>query len=395
MTLKEKLFALLRVESCGAKLPPGLTANLAIEDFEKLYAFSKSHDLAHLVGDALLQHNLLPQDKEIYKKFIEQRRMAVYRREQIDFEQKCVCDVLTKTKIQYIPLKGAVLNKYYAESWMRTSCDIDIFVKEEDLERATKAICDNLQYSVKGKSPHDMQLYAENGIHLELHYTLIEDYRFPLMAKVLSQIWDYTIEQEDNAFCFYNTLEFFIFYHMAHTAKHFISGGCGIRPFLDLWIMGQKMPFDKGKLRELLQRGGLLSFYEHSCQMAEYWFGEAEPSEIVREMEEYVLRGGVYGTIKNKIAVNREKPKNKFKFIFSSLFLTYEHLCQIYPSLKGRRWLKPFYQIRRWLRLVFRGASKSAHATVRAYDSVSEEEKQRVKNLLKELGLFITDGKGF
>ena len=395
MTLKEILFALLRVEICGGDLPVELQKGLAIEELQKLYTLSKSHDLAHLIGDALLKHDLIKKDQEIYKKFLAQQRMAVYRREQLNYELNCISAVLTQAKIKHIPLKGAILSRYYPENWMRTSCDIDIFVDESDLEKATNAIFEHLQYEVKGKSPHDMQLYSQNDVHLELHFTLIEDYRFPKMEKVLSQIWKYADCEEGNEFCLYNTPEFFIFYHIAHAAKHFITGGCGIRPFLDLWIMERKMPYDKEKLREMLKEGGLLTFYENANHLAEFWFSGIESSDTVKAMEEYILRGGVYGTTENKVAVSREKPKNKFLFVLSCIFLSHENLCHVYPSLKGKKWLTPFYQVRRWFRIIFKGASKNTRSTLRAYDSVSKEQKQDVKNLLDNLGLGIESGRGF
>ena len=101
MTLKEILFALLRVEFCGGDLPVELKKGLTIEEQQKLYTLSKSHDLAHLIGDALLKYNLLPKDKEIYQKFITQQRMAVYRREQLNYELTTLCGLLEKAKVDF------------------------------------------------------------------------------------------------------------------------------------------------------------------------------------------------------------------------------------------------------------------------------------------------------
>lgn len=56
--------------------------------------------------------------------------------------------------------------------------------------------------------------------------------------------------------------ELFLLYHIYHMAKHFIHGGCGIKPFIDLWIIKNKIGFDGGKAQKMLQESGLLAFYE-------------------------------------------------------------------------------------------------------------------------------------
>ena len=53
------------------------------------------------------------------------------------------------------------------------------------------------------------------------------------------------------------TDEMFYFYHIAHMAKHFEEGGCGIRPFIDLWTLDNIKDVDHDKRDELLSRGNL------------------------------------------------------------------------------------------------------------------------------------------
>ena len=38
-------------------------------------------------------------------------------------------------------------------------------------------------------------------------------------------------------------------------AKHFENGGCGVRPFIDLWILNHRRPFDRAKRESLLRDG--------------------------------------------------------------------------------------------------------------------------------------------
>ena len=62
--------------------------------------------------------------------------MSVYRNEQIKYAFAQICDTFELSSIPYIPLKGSVIRPYYPKESMRTSCDIDILVKEENHEAA-------------------------------------------------------------------------------------------------------------------------------------------------------------------------------------------------------------------------------------------------------------------
>ena len=90
---------------------------LTDEELAKLYKLSKSHDLAHLVGDALIKNDLI-EDGEIKAKFQKQMMLAVYRYEKINYELGRLRKVLNEAKIPFIPLKGSVLRKYYPEPGM-------------------------------------------------------------------------------------------------------------------------------------------------------------------------------------------------------------------------------------------------------------------------------------
>ena len=95
-------------------------------------------------------------------------------------------------------------------------------------------------------------------MHVELHYTLIEDHVMPKANDVLSEVWENSLPGPDGGRVM--TDEMFYFYHVAHMAKHFGNGGCGIRPVLDLWLLNRKQGFTKDKRDALLSRGGLLDF---------------------------------------------------------------------------------------------------------------------------------------
>ena len=121
------------------------------DDLIRLYRLSKAHDLAHLVGDALIRNRLLS-DGEVKAKFEKQMMTAVYRYERINYELNCLTEALNQAEMPFIPLKGSILRQYYPEPWMRTSCDIDILVREEDIDAATQAIEKKLGYEYESRN---------------------------------------------------------------------------------------------------------------------------------------------------------------------------------------------------------------------------------------------------
>ena len=74
-------------------------------------------------------------------------------------------------------------------------------------------------------------------------------------------------------------------------AKHFENGGCGIRPFIDLWILDHMKSIDLSARDVLLSQGGLLKFAHASQTLSEVWFGGKEPNELSLQMQEFLLHG--------------------------------------------------------------------------------------------------------
>ena len=154
----------------------------------------------------------------------------------IEREQQTIYKLFEDNAIEFIPLKGAVIRQYYPEPYMRTSCDIDILVHEEDLERAKNALVSALNYKSSEKiSFHDISLFSLGGIHLELHYNLKE--KRQNLDELLGKVWDYAVNTKEGKYFKLQSPEFYIFYHIAHMANHFLRGGCGIRTFIDLYFI--------------------------------------------------------------------------------------------------------------------------------------------------------------
>ena len=374
------LFNLISNEVLGNALPDGFC--LPEKDFESLYRLSKQHEIAHLVGNALLNNNLLPTGK-VGNAFKDQIMFAVYIYEQQNARLKKVIDIFEREKIANIPLKGVEIRKLYKEPWMRNSCDIDILVREEDADRATKVLIDSGFKSNGKKGFHDIHL-SFGDVNLELHFNILENVR--QIDGVLSEVWDHT--EKVTEYCYRETPEYFVFHHIAHMAYHFIAGGCGIRPLLDLKILQINNFYDETKLMPLLEKSQLVTFYETIKQLVGVWFNGGEYTEILKSVEQYILTGGVYGTRDNRtltgVALNRQ---NKKRYLFKLAFPAYNLMCGQYPVLRKHKWLLPFCYIGRLFRKTFGKDRKRVHKQIKSTFAYSDERIEQTNALLKSLNL--------
>jgi len=381
------LFALLRNELFHEELSEDTKNLIDSKLLLVLYKVSKKHDLGHLVGDALNKNGLLDLDSEIKSKFKKEINMAYYRYAKIQYEFEQICKVLEDEKIPFIPLKGSIIRQYYPEPWMRTSCDIDILVHEEVLEQTAQLICDKLNYNCeKQKTINDLTFFTPSGVHIELHYDLTEGEKYG--NEVLKNIWKYTHASLDNEYRLLLNDDAFYYYHLSHMIKHFENGGCGIRPFLDLYFLNTKIEYDKQERIELIKKGGFEKFAVASEELAYAWFENKEISELGKQMQIYVITGGVYGNLNNRVRMQQAKHGSKFKYLLSRIFISNKELKLKYPKLEKRPWLTPFYHIVRWLKPLYHKETNSRSLDeFTKTSSVDKASRDESAKMLKELGL--------
>ena len=383
--VRKALFSLLRLainetESCNdaEKL-------ITPDTLTPLFNLSKKHDLAHIIGLALLRLNA-KFDNEIIKKFQKEQMIAVFRYERLKFDYELLRGALEDLGVDFIPLKGAIIRDLYPEPWMRTSCDIDVLVKKDDAERTIAHLVANGFKKGKDCTEHDHALSSASGTTIELHYTLRQDKTLPKSDEILDCVWD-NLKDNTTTFEKQMTDEFFVFYHLVHMAKHFINGGCGIRPFVDLFLIDKNVNYDKQVLNQLLKKAQLDNFYSAVIELQKVWFEGATHTKFTTAMEDFVLFGGVYGNIGNSAKIQAVQGKTKSKTFFSLMFLPRSNLEIIYPKLKKHPVLLPFYQVKRWFRVFKKDSRKRVNDLVKARESVSTEDVNCTEQLIDVLGL--------
>lgn len=353
MELRDALFAALRYELAGS-LPENFSfEGIDAEFLRSFYDYANRQEVAHLVGDALERLGVLKSvSDEVAEPY--RRRMAVsaYHAEQQRQVFEAISSAFDKVALPYLPLKGLVIRSLYPEPWMRTAGDLDILVKKEDLERAS-ALLEGIGARRTKEGSHDTTFVFPAGVILELHFRLLDDDKANGARDALESIWEHAFVKEGS--CYELEDPWLYYYHLVHAAKHWQGGTCGIRPFIDLWILNHKVAFDVDARRNVLEKCGLLKFAEASEKLSEVWLSDEADDEWTRSFEKTVLLGGIFGSDAIRWSVGTTGKGGKLRYFFNRVFPPYHEMRISKQILNRHPWLLPFLWIVRWFRLLFGG----------------------------------------
>ena len=372
--------ALLREALTGDKASLDAPSDKTLAE---VFLLSKNHDLSHITGDVLEAHGT-PLPPKVKAAFDAERVKAVYRYTRLWSVFGKIEALFEQRGIDYLPLKGAYIRHAYPKPEMRTSCDVDILVKEEDLPCAVALLSDALGFKADGKTYHDVSLTLGEGMHVELHYNITEnDGR---IDPLLSSVWENAVRIE-NTHRFKMSPAFFAFHTLAHMYSHFTRGGCGIRTLMDLWVLRHRTDFDEDGTRALCEGCGLLSFYLAAVKLSEVWFSGEAHTPTTALMQDFILRGGIYGTRDNRVAAGAGQKQGRFRYALSRIFPPRKYLSLSYPVLNQHPILMPVCYVRRWLRILFRGKAARALGELSYTASLPKETKEATEALFTALGI--------
>lgn len=358
---------------------------LTDKNLVEILLFSRKHSLAHISASALLNNGLLDNSPQ-KDLFLKELYSAVYIQETIKAVFERVCLLFEQTKVIFIPLKGAVIRDLYPQPWMRSSCDIDILINESDLKSTVNMLVEQSGFRLKAESKHDVVLVSEEGICLELHFRLIGDEKSPLYSDVLNNVWESAVPVSEGSYRYRFSDEVFYYYHILHMAKHFRLGGCGIRPFLDLWLINHSESFDVSKKDILLNVGKLAAFEKNAKKLSEVWFSGKDHDEVTVSMQSFIVDGGDFGTEKTRIFAKTSRQGGKFKYLLSRIFVPYSYLKAEYKILEKYPILTPIYEVCRIFSILF-GKKKNLKEKQLSVINDADKISSYGEGLFKTLGL--------
>ncbi|MBO5945457.1 MAG: nucleotidyltransferase family protein [Clostridia bacterium] len=349
---------------------------------DELFALAARHDVAAVVTSALVRGGFITHKSEEYLSRVDAEELAYLRAKRMDHALSDITRVLSSAKIRHTPLKGAVMRPLYPSPIMRMSADVDVLVSEGELDSAVEVLSKTLGYKAEGgRGFHDISLYSPEGIHLELHYNLKENE--PTLDGVLLSAEDYILS--DDGYTASLSPEFFVFHLFAHLTYHFMNGGCGIKPFVDLYIYRKKNNVDEDILSTLIERAGLSVFYKNVCDLISVWLLGREHTEISRSMEAHVIHNS-YGEGVSRGIVRRRGKEGKCRYILRRIFMPYSQLKIRYPIVGKCPILLPVFEVVRWVSTLF-GRGGAARRELRDTLSVSDTQARAMLDFLASVGL--------
>ena len=314
-------------------------------DLDAVYALAKKHMLSAVCAFALESAGFKD------KRSAQTIAAAVRRSAMFDRAYANIKKGLEERGIWFMPLKGAVLKSSYPKFGMREFKDCDVLFDASRAEEV-REVMEEVGFTVQAFGAGARDLYhMQPDLNFEMHTSLfglqhgkiLRDYYANAEERLLGEGFEKHFSPEDH-----------YVYLVSHEYRHYSGGGTGLRSFLDIYVFLRSVKLDMDLVRNEAEKQGIAEFEEQNREFALRLFGGGELSEKDREMLEYVLSSGVFGTVKNLVD-NSIRRKGRLGYFMSRLSLPYECMCGVYPILKKAPVLYPYFCIRRLIRsLIFK-----------------------------------------
>ena len=317
-------------------------------NLEQLFKASQNHTLsaiaAYALGFAGIKDHAFEQAKA---KAIRKEAVMEIDKEQL-FQQ------MEEKGIWYMPLKGTVIKGLYPAVGMRQMADFDILF-DKNYQTEVRDIMTGLGFSCEhfGKGSHDVY-FKKPVSNFEMHTELFGEVHKGELFRYYRNINDRLVKDPENGYGYHLSANDFYIYIMAHEYKHFSNGGTGIRSLLDTYVIWQKLgkELDAAYIKAECTKLGISEFEQKNKQLSLHLFGDEALTDDDREMLEYIIFSGTYGTVQNSIENSVKKygggKKGKRNYILKNLFLPMREIKAYYPFFYRHKILLPglfFYRI--------------------------------------------------
>lgn len=144
--------------------------------------------------------------------------------------------------IPIIVLKGLVVRDYYPIPDLRTMCDADVLVHEEDLEKVSALMISLGFNQIKEKDDHGAHIVFYKGSTVfEVHWTLINDRFFKGDKSLEDKLWDDAMDVTVGGVKTKSlSLEDLAVHLCTHMAVHLAYSGFGVRQLTDLVVLVER-----------------------------------------------------------------------------------------------------------------------------------------------------------
>lgn len=303
-----------------------------------------------------------------------------------------ICTAFEENGIAYMPVKGSIMKSLYPDHAMRTMCDADILIHEEEYPRI-RTIMEQLGFQEAGESDHE-HIWNNKYLMVELHKRLMPTYNKDYYS-YFGEGWD--LAKVNQGCRWAMTHEDAFIYDTIHFAKHYRDASANAHFLIDLWIHMRSYPdLDQDYIRQQMRRLRMESFYDNILDVIRAWFEGGQWNEKIHRITDVLFNEDAQQKKENKeIAkstraaqeVGSVSKANKARMLHK-IFPSKEQLSFSYPQ-----WKKvplPFAWVLRWFYLLFcrRDAIKREQAKL---DQVTEQDMENYRQDLEYIGLEFSD----
>lgn len=343
--------------------------NLAGIALEKFIDRAREHSISGLLYSSIDWNSESDKDKELIKKWkLDTFYTGVNQLRHINQVEKII-KKFNEENIRVIILKGLVIREFYKNPELRTMCDADILVREEDLDKARKVLTSLGYLESEEYDEHGAHIVFEHTNHLpiEVHWTLINDDYFNGSKEFEKSIWDNAMKVkigETEALSL--GWDDLVLHLCIHMAVHIVHRGFGVRQLVDLVILveNKRDEINWNEFRRKAIECKVNKFVIIIFNVCKELFNMEIPSEVNKGYEveknflnkfiDEIIESGVYGhgdlahDFGNDISNSEE---SNLKNFLSLLFPSLEDMNDKYNYAKKFKILLPIA----WIHHLFAG----------------------------------------
>ncbi len=367
------LFDMLYLMACALREETPEPGRIARMDLAAVYRLSRRHSIGALIYMALEGNDaFLSADGELIRKWREIKERAIRRNMLFDAERAQILAGLEQAGIWYAPLKGIVLQEMYPQYGMREMSDNDILY-DVTYQKELFAFMQARGYAYQADSSehwhHDV-FQKPPVYNFEMHKTLFGADEDPSWISYCHMLSDRLTLDGKSQYGRRMTDEDFYIHMTAHTYRHYMSSGIGLRVLADtyIYLRHKKDSLDWAYVDRMLHEMGIAAFEKQCKSLTAKLFMRREDGTPALTREEsdmlsFFAGSGVHGTRDNLVAGKLRKwlpdegevtAKKKLYYLWRRIcpdrtwFLAYE------PFYARHRLLLPFFIVKRISRKLLR-----------------------------------------
>lgn len=355
-----------------------------ITDWNNLIAVARTNGLLPCVA---YYCQTLPEDKKPEQKLDDFLKKVLIQSAVISTNQLAAVAEMEKTfeinNVYNLVVKGTKTKLRYPDEVLRSMGDIDILYKAEQHKTVYGLMMNELHYE-------DYQEGRKNDTYTKNKYIVVEAHRQLVSTEseyidYLDSVWDRAVPCKDKTYTYEMTIEDEFIYNIIHLVEHFKQGGVGIRFIMDVWVYNN-IRMNREYLKNELEKLHLYDFYITISQIAEYWFGNGESTELLEKLGEFICSSGIFGNRENVSAMAVSENGGKLMTFIKSCFPNYKAMVSLYPWLEKCPILLPIA----WIIRIFRGLTKKKNNVRVQLKNIKDGDTQKgkeIRDFYKECGL--------